>query len=100
MPWKLLASAETYIFNWLIGYSALLGPIAGIAIIYVLPSIVLAQLIEYRLLVYGLLTLLVVILFLGMLFGLVLFAQYGIVQSLLDYAAVLRREAIGFGVGG
>ena len=26
MPWKLLASAETYIFNWLIGYSALLGP--------------------------------------------------------------------------
>lgn len=32
MPWKLLASAETYIFNWLIGYSALLGPIAGIMI--------------------------------------------------------------------
>ena len=26
MPWKLLASADTYIFNWLIGYSALLGP--------------------------------------------------------------------------
>jgi YggT family protein len=34
------------------------------------------------------------------LFGLVLFAQYGIVQSLVDYAAVLRREAIGFGLGG
>jgi YggT family protein len=34
------------------------------------------------------------------LFGLVLFAQYGIVQSLLDYAAILRRQAIGFGVGG
>jgi YggT family protein len=34
------------------------------------------------------------------LFGLVLFAQYGIVQNLVDYAAVLRREAIGFGVGG
>ncbi|MCK6546145.1 NCS1 family nucleobase:cation symporter-1 [Myxococcota bacterium] len=32
MPWKLLASAETYIFTWLIGYSALLGPIAGIMI--------------------------------------------------------------------
>lgn len=32
MPWKLLSSAETYIFNWLIGYSALLGPIAGIMI--------------------------------------------------------------------
>jgi NCS1 family nucleobase:cation symporter-1 len=31
-PWKLLASADTYIFNWLIGYSALLGPIAGIMI--------------------------------------------------------------------
>jgi YggT family protein len=34
------------------------------------------------------------------LFGLVLFAQYGIVQSLVDYAAILRREAIGFGAGG
>lgn len=32
MPWKLLSSAETYIFNWLIGYSALLGPIAGIMV--------------------------------------------------------------------
>ena len=32
MPWKLLASAETYIFEWLVGYSALLGPIAGIMI--------------------------------------------------------------------
>lgn len=32
MPWKLLASAESYIFNWLVGYSALLGPIAGIMI--------------------------------------------------------------------
>jgi YggT family protein len=34
------------------------------------------------------------------LFGLVVFAQYGVVQSLVDYAAVLRRQAIGFGVGG
>ncbi len=33
MPWKLLSSAEAYIFNWLIGYSALLGPIAGIMIV-------------------------------------------------------------------
>ena len=32
MPWKLLASADTYIFNWLIGYSALLGPIAGVMV--------------------------------------------------------------------
>ncbi len=32
MPWKLLASADVYIFSWLIGYSALLGPIAGIMI--------------------------------------------------------------------
>lgn len=32
MPWKLLASADTYIFDWLGGYSALLGPIAGIMI--------------------------------------------------------------------
>jgi len=33
MPWKLLASAEGYIFTWLIGYSALLGPIAGIMMV-------------------------------------------------------------------
>ena len=33
MPWKLMASANAYIFNWLIGYSALLGPIAGIMIV-------------------------------------------------------------------
>jgi NCS1 family nucleobase:cation symporter-1 len=33
MPWKLLASADAYIFNWLVGYSALLGPIAGIMIV-------------------------------------------------------------------
>jgi NCS1 family nucleobase:cation symporter-1 len=32
MPWKLLASAGTYLFVWLVGYSALLGPIAGIMI--------------------------------------------------------------------
>ncbi len=31
-PWKLLESAGAYIFTWLIGYSALLGPIAGILI--------------------------------------------------------------------
>jgi nucleobase:cation symporter-1, NCS1 family len=33
MPWLLLKSAGTYIFTWLIGYSALLGPIAGIMIV-------------------------------------------------------------------
>lgn len=33
MPWKLLDSAGSYIFNWLVGYSALLGPIAGIMIV-------------------------------------------------------------------
>ncbi len=32
MPWKLLASASGYIFTWLVGYSALLGPIGGILI--------------------------------------------------------------------
>ena len=31
-PWKLLESTGAYIFTWLIGYSALLGPIAGILI--------------------------------------------------------------------
>ncbi len=32
MPWKLLATTGGYIFVWLTGYSALLGPIAGILI--------------------------------------------------------------------
>jgi NCS1 family nucleobase:cation symporter-1 len=32
MPWKLLATTGGYIFTWLAGYSALLGPIAGIMI--------------------------------------------------------------------
>lgn len=32
MPWKLLATSEAYTFTWLIGYSALLGPIGGILI--------------------------------------------------------------------
>ena len=31
-PWKLYADPNQYIFTWLIGYSALLGPIAGIMI--------------------------------------------------------------------
>jgi YggT family protein len=29
------------------------------------------------------------------LFGLVIFAQYGIVQTLVDYAMVLRRQSVG-----
>lgn len=32
MPWRLLADSKTYIFGWLVGYSSLLGPIAGILI--------------------------------------------------------------------
>ncbi len=32
MPWKLVADPHGYIFTWLIGYSALLGPIGGILI--------------------------------------------------------------------
>lgn len=32
MPWKLLADPSGYIYTWLIGYSALLGPIAGVMI--------------------------------------------------------------------
>lgn len=31
-PWKLLETAGGFLFTWLIGYSALLGPIAGILI--------------------------------------------------------------------
>jgi NCS1 family nucleobase:cation symporter-1 len=32
LPWKLIESSSGYIFTWLIGYSALLGPIGGIMI--------------------------------------------------------------------
>jgi NCS1 family nucleobase:cation symporter-1 len=32
MPWKLIALPSDYIFTWLVGYSALLGPIGGILI--------------------------------------------------------------------
>ena len=31
-PWRLLADFSAYVFGWLVGYSALLGPIAGILI--------------------------------------------------------------------
>jgi NCS1 family nucleobase:cation symporter-1 len=33
MPWKLLADPGGYIFTWLIGYSALLGPVIGIILV-------------------------------------------------------------------
>jgi NCS1 family nucleobase:cation symporter-1 len=33
MPWKILEKTDNYIFIWLTGYSALLGPIAGVLII-------------------------------------------------------------------
>jgi NCS1 family nucleobase:cation symporter-1 len=32
MPWKLIADPTGYIFTWLLGYSALLGPIGGILV--------------------------------------------------------------------
>jgi NCS1 family nucleobase:cation symporter-1 len=32
MPWKLMATFGSYIFGWLVGYSGLLGPVAGIMI--------------------------------------------------------------------
>jgi NCS1 family nucleobase:cation symporter-1 len=32
MPWHLIESTDGYIFTWLLGYSALLGPIGGIVI--------------------------------------------------------------------
>jgi NCS1 family nucleobase:cation symporter-1 len=32
MPWKLLSDFNSYIFGWLVGYSGLLGPVAGIMI--------------------------------------------------------------------
>jgi NCS1 family nucleobase:cation symporter-1 len=32
MPWRLMATAQSYVFGWLVGYSALLGPVAGVMI--------------------------------------------------------------------
>ncbi|HKB14477.1 MAG TPA: cytosine permease, partial [Planctomycetota bacterium] len=32
LPWKLIVTSEGYIYTWLIGYSALLGPVGGILI--------------------------------------------------------------------
>jgi nucleobase:cation symporter-1, NCS1 family len=32
MPWKLMATFGSYIFGWLVGYSGLLGPVAGIMV--------------------------------------------------------------------
>jgi NCS1 family nucleobase:cation symporter-1 len=32
MPWKLMSTFGTYIFGWLVGYSGLLGPVAGIMV--------------------------------------------------------------------
>ena len=32
MPWKLMGNFSAYIFGWLVGYSGLLGPIAGVMI--------------------------------------------------------------------
>ncbi|KAK8600370.1 hypothetical protein V6N13_059836 [Hibiscus sabdariffa] len=31
-PWRLLKSSESFIYTWLVGYSALLGPIGGIVL--------------------------------------------------------------------
>jgi NCS1 family nucleobase:cation symporter-1 len=33
MPWKILSSTRGYVFTWLVGYSALLGAVAGILIV-------------------------------------------------------------------
>jgi nucleobase:cation symporter-1, NCS1 family len=33
MPWKLMSTFGTYIFGWLVGYSGLLGPVAGIMVV-------------------------------------------------------------------
>ncbi|KAK7355456.1 hypothetical protein VNO80_14712 [Phaseolus coccineus] len=31
-PWRLLQSSESFVYTWLVGYSALMGPIAGIVL--------------------------------------------------------------------
>ncbi len=33
MPWKLMSTFGSYVFGWLVGYSALLGPVAGIMVV-------------------------------------------------------------------
>ncbi|MBN9061839.1 MAG: ATP-binding cassette domain-containing protein [Rhizobiales bacterium] len=45
------------------GRGQMLGPIVGMWIVFILPNIALAQLVEYRLLIYGVLTLVTVMLF-------------------------------------
>jgi nucleobase:cation symporter-1, NCS1 family len=32
MPWKIMATFGNYVFGWLVGYSGLLGPVAGIMV--------------------------------------------------------------------
>lgn len=32
-PWKLLKSSESFVYTWLVGYSALMGPIGGIILV-------------------------------------------------------------------
>ncbi|XP_073157026.1 purine-uracil permease NCS1 [Henckelia pumila] len=32
-PWRLLQSSESFVYTWLVGYSALLGPIGGIILV-------------------------------------------------------------------
>ncbi|XP_058083327.1 purine-uracil permease NCS1-like [Magnolia sinica] len=32
-PWRLMQSSETYVYTWLVGYSALLGPIGAIILV-------------------------------------------------------------------
>ncbi len=32
MPWKLMSTFGNYVFGWLVGYSGLLGPVAGIMV--------------------------------------------------------------------
>lgn len=31
-PWRLLSSSESFVYTWLVGYSALLGPIGGVMV--------------------------------------------------------------------
>ena len=31
-PWRLLKSSESFVYTWLVGYSALMGPIGGIVL--------------------------------------------------------------------
>jgi branched-chain amino acid transport system permease protein len=65
------------------GESTLVGPIAGLYLLYILPNNVLTGLLEYRLLVYG-----------GIAFGVMLFFPDGLIGSVREWVRRWRGQPI------